>query len=131
VKFKIIIDRNSDFEYSAAMKPIRIHNRQGDILIIAVTKIPAKAITMKRRAGSLILAEGEIAGHCHEITEKSAKGFLVGDLMYLDLEKKTELFHPDHNDPKDNKIPQVLPPGKYQVIRQVEYRRKEIVRVQD
>lgn len=105
--------------------------RQGDILIIRITEIPKQAKPMKKREGSLILAEGETVGHCHEITEKTAKGFLVGDAIYLDLKKKTELFHPDHNDPKNNKIPQILEIGKYRVIRQSEYRRKELKKVID
>lgn len=112
---------------------MNIHYRQGDILIIRIDKIPNGARPMKKRNGSLILAEGEIVGHCHEIKEPTAKGWLLGDAMYLDLKKKTEtdVFHPDHNDPTKNKIPQILKPGQYQVIRQVEYRRKEIVRVED
>lgn len=104
--------------------------RQGDILIISVKEIPKDAKPKKRDNGRLILAYGEITGHSHAIEDSEAKGFLTGDSMYLDLEKKTKAWHEDHN-PKDKNQPLIIPRGKYKVINQMEYRRKELVKTRD
>lgn len=108
--------------------------RQGDILLVRVNEIPEGCKPMEKRNGSLVLAEGEQVNHFHEVLDESATGWLKGDDMYVDIAKKAKgpnLFHPDHNDPKKNKIPQILEKGKYMVIRQVEYRRQELKRVVD
>jgi len=108
--------------------------RQGDILLVRINKIPDGCKPMKKRNGSLVLSEGEQTNHFHEVVDESAIGWLKGDEMYIDIAKKAKkpnLFHPDHNNPYDNKIPQILDKGKYQVIRQVEYRRQELKRVID
>lgn len=95
-----------------------------------VSNFPADATPSKRDQGRIILAYGKITGHSHAIEDRSAKGWLSGETLYLDLEKKTKVWHEDHNPKHENK-PMILPAGKYIVLNQVEYRRKEIVRVID
>lgn len=104
--------------------------RQGDVLIVRVASIPADASPAKRDDGRIILAYGEITGHSHAIEDTAAKGWLSGETLYLDLEKKTKVWHEDHN-PKQEDKPMILPAGQYIVLNQVEYRRREIVRVID
>ena len=104
--------------------------RQGDVLIMRVPSIPADATPSKRDKGRIILAYGEITGHSHAIEDTKAKGWLSGETLYLDLEKKTKVWHEDHNPKQDDK-PMVLDPGQYVVLNQVEYRREEIVWVAD
>lgn len=104
--------------------------RQGDVLIIRVNSIPSDAKPAKRDQGRIILAYGEVTGHSHAIEDIHVKAFLSGDLLYLDLEKKAKVWHEDHN-PKDKNLPMELPSGKYRVINQMEFRRKELVRNTD
>lgn len=104
--------------------------RQGDVLLVKVSEIPSDAKPAKRDKGRLILAYGEITGHSHSIEDKAARGFLTGDALYLSLEKETKAWHEDHN-PKSKNAPLLIPPGKYRVIGQMEYRRQELVRNKD
>ena len=104
--------------------------RQGDVLIMSIAKLPNDLKPAKRDGGRIILAYGEITGHSHAIEDAKAKAWISGDTLYLDLEKKTKVWHEDHNPKQDNK-PMVLEPGQYVVLNQVEFRRKEIVRVAD
>jgi len=104
--------------------------RQGDVLIVKVDSIPKDVTPHKRDGGRIILAYGETSGHAHAIEDNHAKSWLHGKDIYLDLEKKTKLWHEDHNPKKDNK-PAILEPGIYRVIHQSEFRRKAIVRVAD
>jgi hypothetical protein len=98
--------------------------RHGDVLIMRVDKLPKDSAPAKRDKGRIILAYGEVTNHSHAISEKTAKGFLSGNDLYLDLESRAEIKHEEH-------ATIVLGPGTYRVIHQVEYRRKEIVRTAD
>jgi hypothetical protein len=104
------------------MKP-KIY-RQGDVLILRVSDIPKEAVAAKRDKGQIILAYGEVTGHSHAIHDKAVKSFLCGDDLYLALDTECEVTHQEHGLIR-------LPAGKYKVAHQVEYRRKEIVRVAD
>lgn len=106
------------------------HYRQGDVLILYVDKLPAELTPIKRDEGRVILAYGEVTGHRHALEDKHAKSFMSGAEMYLDLEKQSKVWHEDHNPKKDDK-PMILPAGKCRIIHQVEFKRKEIVRVAD
>lgn len=98
--------------------------RQGDVLIMRVSKLPKDAKPAKRDSGKIVLAYGEVTGHSHAIADKSAKSFLCGNDLYLQLESEVEVTHQEHGTV-------ILEPGTHRVFHQVEYRRKEIVRVQD
>lgn len=98
--------------------------RQGDVLIVRVAELPKDAKTATRDVGKIILAYGEVTGHSHAIEDKQAKGFLSGNDLYLVLEKQAEVTHQEHGTV-------ILAPANYRVIHQMEYRRKEIVRVAD
>jgi hypothetical protein len=101
-----------------------IHYRQGDILLIRISTLPPKAEKQPKTA-RIVLGEGETSGHRHEILEvdkvdvyRQAEGF------YLSVYEETALVHPEH-------APVALFPGIHERIRQVEYKRKELVRVMD
>ena len=98
--------------------------RQGDVLILRVSAIPKDAKPANRDVGNIVLAYGEVTGHSHAIADTKAKGFIFGDALYLDLERKCDISHQEHGTV-------TLEPGKYQVVHQHEYRRKEIVRTAD
>lgn len=86
--------------------------RQGDILIEAVKKIPKRAIQLPDNE-CIILAEGEVTGHRHEICSPHAMSFLVGDRLHFKLLEASTVRHPEHR-------PILLPAGTYRMIRQRE-----------
>jgi len=46
--------------------------RQGDILFVPVEKLPKGLTDVPRQAGRVVVAEGEITGHCHAIDAPGA-----------------------------------------------------------
>ena len=105
-------------------KHITNHYRQGDILLIRVDQIPSGA--EKQITGrSIVLGEGETAGHRHEILETSKVDvYRQAEGLYLDVAEETTLVHPEH-------AHVALLPGSYQIIRQVEFQRKDLKIVED
>lgn len=103
----------------------KTHFRQGDVLLIAIKSIPSTA-TKLPPARSIVLAVGEGGpGHRHEIIEiDKVEAYKLAEGLYLDVKVATQLIHPEHEQI-------ALLPGSYQIIRQSEYFRKELVRVTD
>ena len=97
--------------------------RQGDVFLEPIESLPKG---LKKHTGKLILAYGEVTGHCHEIKEtKSVSAFVDKDgALYLDVKRKTYLEHQGHSTI-------TIAPGKYKVVRQREYSPEEIRNVQD
>lgn len=84
--------------------------RQGDLLIVRISKIPKGAI----KQDSLVLAEGEATGHVHELDlgEVYEKD---GTLYFRVPQSKTAtLNHQEHKSLS-------FETGEYKVIRQREY----------
>jgi hypothetical protein len=96
--------------------------RHGDILVAPVDSIPASAKQLQH----LVLAEGELTGHAHRISEVGAAALFQTDTeMFLDVVGQTAtLVHQEHG-------PIELPQGKYRVWRQREYSPKEIRIIRD
>ena len=87
--------------------------RQGDLLIVKVSKIPADAIKQNNR----VLAEGEATGHLHEL-DKGEVYEKEGVLYFkVALGGISTLNHPEHK-------AVTFDPGEYKVIRQMEYEPK-------
>lgn len=95
------------------MKKIPKAYRQGDVLLILRPgSVPANA----RKLPHLVLAEGEVTGHCHKIAAGKA------DLLEADGKKflrvisaqGAKLVHDEHHQ-------HVIPPGDYEVLIQREY----------
>jgi hypothetical protein len=102
--------------------------RQGDVLIQAVDNIPKKTKKVKREHGQLILAHGEVTGHCHAIIDESAELVTAEQAAELYLlvhgTDPVALTHQEH-------ATIMLPPGKYEVLRQLEYAPEQIRQVAD
>lgn len=98
--------------------------RQGDVLIIPVAEIPAGLKQTKR----VTLALGEVTGHHHSITDDHCTGFaetIESLAEYLLVETQpAELTHQEHSTI-------TIAPGKYQVVRQVEYTPEALKNVAD
>ena len=87
-----------------------MYYRHGDVII-------KKSKTIKgTKLKHLRLAEGEVTGHCHQITKGDADLYMNEDgVMYLRVKsEKASLYHEEHT-----KID--LPKGDYQITIQREY----------
>jgi hypothetical protein len=87
--------------------------RQGDVSIIAVSRIPQRARKIK---GELVLTRGEVTGHAHRIVEGQAFLYRVAaGLLYLRvLSESAKLYHEEHEDI-------MLPKCDYEIRRQREF----------
>ena len=99
--------------------------RQGDVLLVAVSKIPKGAKRCEPKNGRFVLAEGEATGHCHTICEIDGSLFIdENNRLFLRTEAGCELLHQEHG-------PAPIDPGIHEVIRQREYAPEAIHNVSD
>lgn len=109
---------------------MKTHFRQGDVLIIRVSRKPKGDYREKPRdAGRVVLAYGEVTGHAHAIADSGATLFNLFGAgehadMWLKITTPVTLRHEEHA-----KIE--LPAGDYVVRRQREYHPKRVVYVAD
>lgn len=102
--------------------------RQGDVLLVQ-RPVGAKAKATKRK-GDLILAYGEVTGHCHRIKAKGVQVFEHEGTRWIRVPKagKTkdgaELTHEEHGTVK-------VAPGEYEVVIQSEVTADQIRQVAD
>lgn len=104
------------------------HYRQGDVLIVAVTSKPRNLEPIERDAGRIVLAYGEVTGHAHAIKAQNAALFrdpkLMAVFLHVTGDEPALLEHEEHSTI-------ALPPGDYEIIRQVEYTPEAILGVAD
>ncbi len=87
------------------MKPIR----QGDVILQPVQ------LTEGKKLSHLVLAEGELTGHAHRISEGQAELYEKNGTLYLRVLSPTALLtHEEHNEIK-------VPQGNWMVRIQREY----------
>lgn len=103
--------------------------RQGDVLLVQVSEIPADA-TPCNVDGDVILAYGEVTGHAHRLAEGSVKPLAKGGVWSASAERfiqaldGAKLTHEEHGT-----IP--IPAGNYKVVQQREYSPEAIRNVAD
>ena len=101
--------------------------RHGDLLLVATDKAGNGRETRPVN-GRLVLLEGEATGHAHTVSPEHATlvtSEQAGELRaWLTLTGPAELVHQEH-------ATIVLPPGSYEVIRQVEYEPEGLRNVAD
>lgn len=98
--------------------------RQGDVLLVAVGKLPqgAKAVAAK---GRIILAYGEATGHHHSVAADCSQEWLDdAGVTWLEVKQAVELLHQEH-------APVPLPVGVYRKVQQREYSPEAIRSVVD
>lgn len=91
--------------------------RQGDLLFVPITSLPASSRKVPRQEGRLILARGEATGHAHAVVESAVWLLESPDqpgVAFLDVEEECRVVHEEH-------APITLAPGKYRVVHQREY----------
>lgn len=102
--------------------------RQGDVIILSTNSIPKGAKPVPRENGRIVLAHGEVTGHCHAIDSDDAL-FLATDLeemsdRFLKVDEEVQVVHDEHE-------AITLPAGDYVVRRQLEYSPEAIRNVAD
>jgi hypothetical protein len=86
--------------------------QQGDVLLLSVTKLPAKCKTLNLDARGVVLAEGEHTGHFHGIANEGGLALLEAPdgKRYLNnaTDKPVSVTHQEHK-------PVTIPPGLWQI----------------
>lgn len=105
---------------------MKLEYRQGDVGIDSIVSIPEGAKPENRER--IILAYGEVTGHCHEVAVEDLDKVQLYSLdgkMYLHVEENgVRVTHQEHD-------VAILPIGNYEVIHQREYSPEAIHNVQD
>ena len=103
----------------------KILYRQGDVgLKPCILEEGDKVVKVESKNGRLILARGEATGHHHSVDTLTANLFSVNDGLVLVVAEPTTLDHQEHGTIE-------IMPGIYWIVRQREYHRSEVRRVQD
>ena len=103
--------------------------RQGDVLVVEVSAIPADA-TLCKIEGDVILAYGEVTGHAHRLEAGTVKPLAKGGVWSPTAERFIQalegavLKHEEHG-------AIAIPPGNYRVLQQREYHPTELRNVAD
>ncbi len=86
--------------------------QQGDVLLLAVSALPANCRPASKDARGIVLAEGEFTGHFHGIAAQRGVALMEAPngLRFLvnESESPIEVTHQEHK-------PVVIPPGIFQV----------------
>ena len=100
--------------------------RQGDILLVRVSKKPNGLRRAESTNGRFILARGEQTGHHHSVLAEEAELLLDkdGEMFLQAMSDAVALEHQEH-------ATLTLPKGTYKVIRQRSYTPQAIIRVAD
>lgn len=84
--------------------------RHGDVIITEV-----KTFTKGKKLNHLTLAEGEVTGHSHRISEGEATLYEFDEKLYLEVQSElATLIHEEHKALQ-------LPLGEYEITIQREY----------
>lgn len=97
--------------------------QQGDVIITPITKIPEGYEQTK----GLVLAEGEVTGHMHEVTVGDAVLYRNAEELILEvLSDEAVVTHQEHK-------PATLPRGKYKIgiVKEYDHFAEEAKRVAD
>lgn len=83
--------------------------QQGDVILKKVEKVQGKKLN------HLVLAEGEVTGHCHQVTEGDAGLYEKDGTLYLSVQSDSAVVtHEEHG-------AITLPKGNYEICKVREY----------
>lgn len=77
-------------------KPVK-QLQQGDVILRRVESVPQGAKEVKRDGGRVVLAYGEVTGHCHAIADVDAMFYEKDGKFFLKNSKPVTLSHEEHN----------------------------------
>ena len=84
--------------------------RHGDVIIVRIEKLPEGV----KKLNHLVLAEGEITGHKHQIVKGDAELYEKNGRLYLRVITPSVIDHPEHGTG-------VIEPGVYEIDRPQEF----------
>jgi hypothetical protein len=109
----------------------RMPIRQGDVLLMPITAIPADVTERRRDNGRVVLAYGEVTGHAHAFSnagvalmERPNATSLNQKDEFIRVEEASVLRHEEHG-------AITVAPGFYQIVHQQEYTPEELRNVRD
>lgn len=110
--------------------------RQGDVILVAVTALPAGAKKIPFKKRGIVLALGEATGHAHVIERASARVLQpaywdAGAERFVQLLQAQPLKHTNADGSQADHNPIALERGLYQQGFQVEYTPEELRNVAD
>ena len=78
---------------------MRHQNRQGDVYITQIDKLPEGLKAHKKDKGDFILAYGEVTGHAHRISDTKDMDMFIdeNDVLNLRTSAPKELTHEEHD----------------------------------
>jgi hypothetical protein len=88
--------------------------RQGDILLVEADAVPMGARRLERVGGNVVIADGEVTGHKHQIRSNDVDMFEFGTQRWLEVRAPAALVHEEHATIE-------LRTGIYTIVRQREY----------
>lgn len=99
--------------------------RQGDVLLMPCSDVPADASAEPPEHGHIVLARGETSGHAHVMAAERVSYFrddgTGGGFVRISGPAPVALTHEEH-------APLMVPPGNYRVVRQREYQPRALPR---
>lgn len=107
--------------------------RQGDVLLIRTEKPKEAMKLVPEESGRVILAHGEMTGHAHALTKKSARLYETKQFVdrVLFVTRATVLMHEEHHQPENGHVIDLPKGAVFRVRRQKEYTPEEIRNVAD
>jgi len=81
---------------------------QGDVFFVKVEGLSDGLRPVERKDGRFVLAEGEVTGHCHAISEDISLYEDARGVLYLKTDRKATVKHEEHH-------PVSILPGIYRV----------------
>lgn len=104
--------------------------RQGDVILVPVSKLPAGLKPVPLDNGRIVLAYGEVTGHAHAIADHGMTMTAAGEIVakairkaqlfslsngqrFLEVSEPVNLTHEEHT-------AHLIPPGLYEVPIQVD-----------
>lgn len=80
---------------------------QGDVFLVRVEKMPAKACKVEKAERGYIIAEGEATGHAHVI-DADIECYEKDKILYIKTQREVPLSHEEHTEI-------LVPPGIWKV----------------
>ena len=100
--------------------------QQGDVLIHKIASLPKGLKKLGKKEKGFVLADGEVTGHAHVITEEDTVFVAEDGTLYLSVEAPTIIQHEEHK-------AVTVEPGVYRVgrVQEVDPFSEEIHNVAD
>lgn len=101
------------------------HGFHGDVIFKEIKELPKGLKSVKRKERGFVLAEGEVTGHAHVITE-DVELYEKGGVLYLKNDTAVSVVHEEH---KKTTIPAGI--WEIGIVREYDFLSEEVRNVAD